>query len=245
MSASNSTRTGFRVCTEISPACPVERTVLGYYPNFGANVFFAIGFGICFVAALVIGTKKKTWSFMVAIAGGCLLETLGYAARVVLHKTPWSKWAFQTSLVAIILAPTIICVGVYLTLKHIALNLNPSISRVRPRLYPWIFLPADASCLCVQAIGGGIAASAGSNGENKTLLDGGNRAIIAGIVLQVVVLLFFGVVGTDYWVRVRRWIKTPEATPEALRLWRDRNFRIFGFSVTAAYACILIRCIYR
>ena len=146
---------------------------------------------------------------------------------------------------AIILSPTILCVGVYLTLKHISLNLSPELSRLRPRLYPWVFLPADASCLIVQAIGGGIAAAAGNDGQHKNLLDGGNRAIIAGIALQVVVLLGFGLLSLEYYLRVRRWIKTPEATPQALALWNDRKFRLFGYAVSGAFAGILIRCIYR
>jgi RTA1 like protein len=147
--------------------------------------------------------------------------------------------------VAIILSPTIISVGVYLTLKHVSLNVNPALSRVRPKWYPWIFLPSDLSCLIVQAIGGGLAAAAGSDGQNKKLLDGGNHAIIAGIALQVVVLLLFGIVSGEYFFRVHRWIKTPEATPAALEMWHNPKFRKFVFAVSGAFVCILLRCIYR
>jgi hypothetical protein len=145
--------------------------------------------------------------------------------------------------VAIILSPTIICISIYLTLKHICLSLNPELSRIRPRLYPFIFVPADVSCLLVQAIGGSLAASAGYT--NKKLLDGGNHAIIAGIVLQVVVLAFFGTVSLDYYLRVKRWVRSGNATPGALELWNNKKFRLFVFAVTGAYCAILIRCIYR
>jgi uncharacterized membrane protein len=146
---------------------------------------------------------------------------------------------------AIILGPTLICVGIYLTLKHVALNINPSLSRVAPKWYPIIFLPADASCLVVQAIGGGIAAAAGQ--DNRKLIDAGNRAIIAGIALQVVVLICFGLVSGEYWLRVRKWAKSQEASGAgaALGLYNDRRFRLFVFGVTGAYTCILLRCIYR
>lgn len=109
--------------------------------------------------------------------------------------------------------------------------------------YPRIFLPADLSCLIVQAIGGGIAAAAGN--DDKKLLDGGNNAIIAGIVLQVVVLGIFGGLGLDYYLRVRKYMATPEADPQALAVWRDAKFRRFGYAVMGAFAAILIRCIYR
>lgn len=114
---------------------------------------------------------------------------------------------------------------------------------MQPKWYPFIFLPADMSCLAVQAIGGGLAAAAGYH--NKRLLDGGNHAIIAGIALQVVVLLSFGLVSGDYFLRVRKWIAGPDATHGAVALWNDKNFRRFIFAVTGAYICILLRCIYR
>lgn len=156
---------------------------------------------------------------------------------------PWNSNAFQTQICAIILGPTLICISIYLTLKHICLSLNPELSRVRPRLYPFIFLPLDVSCLLIQAIGGALAASAGY--EHPDLLQGGNRAIIAGICLQVVVLSFFGAVSIDYYLRVKKWIKGPDASPEALQMWNDRKFRMFVIAVAIAYSAILIRCIYR
>lgn len=167
----------------------------------------------------------------------------GYAARVPLHENPWNKQAFETQIVAIILGPTLICISIYLTLKHVCLALNPALSRVAPTKYPYIFVPADVSCLLVQAIGGSIAASAGS--DKPELLKTGNRAIIAGICLQVVVLAFFGVAAVDYWLRAKRWVKTPEATHDAVTLYRDKKFRMFVYAVTVAYALIFIRCIYR
>ena len=99
------------------------------------------------------------------------------------------------------------------------------------------------SCLLVQAIGGSIAASAGRT--NMTLLAAGNHAIIAGIALQVVVLLAFGAMSLDYWLRARRWIGSADVTPEALALWNDKKFRIFGCAMLGAYVCVQIRCIYR
>ncbi|KAH8911126.1 RTA1-domain-containing protein [Coniochaeta sp. PMI_546] len=243
---SNSTRP-YYVCKEVSPACPVSKTTQGYYPNKGINIFFAAAFGVAMVVTFAVGVKKRTWSYMAFITAGCALELAGYAARVPLHDNPWNSEAFQTQIVAIILGPTLICISIYLTLKHVCLSLNPALSRIRPTLYPWIFVPGDVSCLLVQAIGGAIAASAGgaSKAPNPKLLQNGNRAIIAGIVLQVVVLAFFGLSAVDYSLRVRKWIRSPEADPEAVALWNNKRFRLFIYGVSGAYFLILIRCIYR
>ncbi|CAK7211974.1 hypothetical protein SCUCBS95973_001305 [Sporothrix curviconia] len=251
-SSSNVTAHPFKNCVEVSAVCPVQATTLGYYPNVGINAFFAVGFGIATVALLVplfFGLfKRRTWGYSCFVAAGAALELAGYAARVPLHKNPWNKQAFETQICAIILAPTLICIGIYLTLQHVCLALYPALSRVRPTLYPWLFVPGDVSCLLVQAAGGALAASAGYT--NTKLLNAGNRLIIAGIVLQVVVLALFGLASLDYYVRVRRWLagrdtRGRQPTAEALRLWNDRQFRMFGVAVAVAYVCILIRCIYR
>jgi hypothetical protein len=243
---SNSTH-HFQLCKEVSPECPVSKTTQGYYPNKGINIYFAAAFGVAMVVTFAVGVKKRTWSYMAFITAGCALELAGYAARVPLNDNPWNSSAFQTQIVAIILGPTLICISIYLTLKHVCLSLNPALSRIRPNLYPWIFVPGDVTCLLVQAIGGAIAASAGGNSKspNPKLLDSGNRAIIAGIVLQVVVLAFFGLSALDYCLRVKKWIRSPEATPEAVALWNNRRFRLFVYGVAGAYCLILIRCIYR
>lgn len=171
-------------------------------------------------------------------------KCLGYVGRALLHKNPWDQSAFQLQICAIILAPTFICVSIYLTLKHAALALNPSLSRIPAVWYPRIFLPADLSCLIVQAIGGGIAAAAGKT--KPELQKTGNRAIIAGVVLQVLVLAFFGIMGTDYLVRVTKWLKTPEAQgTQGQRTWQDGKFRRFLYAVIGAYLAVFIRCIYR
>ncbi|EPE02403.1 rta1 like protein [Ophiostoma piceae UAMH 11346] len=241
----------FKLCTEVSAQCPVEATTLGYYPNVGINIFFAVGFGIATLALLVVlasGKVPRTWAYSCFIAAGAALELAGYAARVPLHSNPWQKEAFETQICAIILAPTLICIGIYLTLQHVCLALCPPLSRVRPTLYPWLFVPADVSCLLVQAAGGAIAASAGCT--DTALLNAGNSAIIAGIVLQVVVLGLFGLASLDFYVRVSKWLagkntRLAPPTPEVLALWNDKKFRTYGIAVSVAYLCILVRCIYR
>lgn len=238
-------------CKEPGPYCPVEATVLGYYPNLGANAFLAAGFATCLIVLLITGIWKKTWGYSAALVAGCILEVAGYIGRIQMHNNPFSKDAFQLQISAIVLAPTLLCISIYLTLKHTVLSLSPALSRVRPRLYPLIFVPADVSCLILQAIGGGLAASAGSGGENATLLLAGDRVIIVGIALQVAVLLGFGTMAADYLLRVRKALRSSGDSgsevlaPGARTLWTDKKARMFFYAVLGAYVCILIRCIYR
>lgn len=94
--------------------------------------------------------------------------------------------AYETQIIVIILAPSFLAAGINLTLKHLVLAFDTSLSRLRPRQYTWIFIPIDFSCICLQAVGGGLAASAGGDTENMSLLNAGNNIIVTGIVLQVV-----------------------------------------------------------
>ncbi|EWG45480.1 hypothetical protein FVEG_06256 [Fusarium verticillioides 7600] len=233
----------FDDCTDITVLCPVSATVLGYVPNKGSSYFFTIGFAILFLSSVGLGVWKKTWTYAATLGAGLLLETIGYIGRIQMDPNPWNSSAFQTQICCIIIAPTFICAAIYLTLKHVALALNPDLSRIHPRWYPRIFLPADLSCLIIQAIGGGVAAAAKRN--QPGLARNGNRTIIAGVVLQVIVLLAFGAMGTDYYLRVKKYLHSSEAAPESLRVWQDKKFRMFGFAVSGAYFAILTRCIYR
>lgn len=252
----------FDDCTDITALCPVSATVLGYVPNKGSSYFFTICFAILFLSSVGLGVWKKTWTYAATLGAGLLLETIGitgthlrkrkddkmltssgYIGRIQMDPNPWNSSAFQTQICCIIIAPTFICAAIYLTLKHVALALNPDLSRVHPRWYPRIFLPADLSCLIIQAIGGGVAAAAKRN--QPDLARNGNRTIIAGVVLQVIVLLAFGAMGTDYYLRVKKYLHSSEAAPESLRVWQDKKFRMFGFAVSGAYFAILTRCIYR
>ncbi|KAG5292804.1 parasitic phase-specific protein PSP-1 [Histoplasma ohiense] len=231
------------ICKEISPQCPVEFTPLGYFPNLGANIFFCCCFGIFFFVAFVVGVWKKTWTFTFAVTGACVLECVGYAGRILIYKNPWGM-GFTLQIVTIILGPTFLCAAVYLTLKHAALAVGPGMSRIKPYLYTWIFIPCDISCLVLQGIGGGVAAS-GDQKKDKSLLDNGNRIIMAGIGLQVGVLSLFGIVALDYYWRVSCYHRTSVSTDGEREAWRDGKFRNFAGAVSIAYLTIYARCVYR
>ncbi|KAK3367758.1 RTA1 like protein [Podospora didyma] len=238
-------RPSYETCFEVTQLCSVKYTTLGYYPNQGANIFMTLGFGVAALSTIFFGVWKKTWGYSIAVAAGCILECVGYAGRVQLSSNPWNANAFKTQIVAIVLGPTLVCIGLYLTLRHIVLAVDPKLSRIAPRAYPLIFVPADVSCLIVQAIGGGIAAAAGR--DKFSLLQHGNRTIIAGIVLQVVVLMAFGLLSADFLFRASKEFKGGNSTTnrQGAALWANKKFRIFLYAMIGAYTCFLVRCIYR
>lgn len=91
MSQDGNLRASFMACEELSIYCPVEATVLGYAPNMGASIFFAVAFGLAAVATIGIGIWKRTWTFTAAVGLGAVLETMGSFTHCIalLHALPF------------------------------------------------------------------------------------------------------------------------------------------------------------
>ncbi|KAL1301416.1 hypothetical protein AAFC00_005673 [Neodothiora populina] len=83
--------TAFDKCTAVSVECPVEATIYGYALTPEADIFFAVILVLCGLVRLVLGVKCKTWTFLVAVIMGCLLEFLGYIGRVMMHDNAWTS----------------------------------------------------------------------------------------------------------------------------------------------------------
>lgn len=128
----------YRRCTEVTPECPVEWTTYGYYPNLGGNVFLLVVFAICFFAQLILGWKTKVRAFAIVVAIGCGLEAIGYGGRLMMNENPWSSDGFKMQVCCLILAPSFLAAGYYLTIKTVVNHLGRESSKLQPRFYTWI-----------------------------------------------------------------------------------------------------------
>ncbi|KAI9373440.1 RTA1 like protein-domain-containing protein [Aspergillus egyptiacus] len=229
----------YATCDRVSPQCPVEATTYAYYPNLGGNIFFAVFFGVLGVLQTGVGIYYRAWTIMVALAGGGFMELAGYIGRILMNENPWNDDAFKLQIVCLVLAPTFVAAGIYLTLKHIILALGPEHSRLQPRLFTWVFISCDIGSLVLQAAGGGVAAAAGNT--DFELLQVGNNIIIAGIAFQVGTMSCCGLLAAEFFWRVRR--SGQGAFTE--KSVGGRNIHLILFGEIFAYITVLIRCIYR
>lgn len=235
-------------CTSVSPACPVIDTTYGYYPLLGPNAFLSALFFVCLIAQLILGTLKKTWTFMLAVGLGILGEGLGYIGRIQMHKNPWSRSGFELQICCLVLAPSFLAAGIYLTLKHFVNHYGPELSRLKPNRYPWLFIGCDLGSILLQAAGGGLAASAGNKvPTNTAMLNAGDDIIIAGIAFQVVTMFIFGLLATDFFFKFQRKQRKSLAEKQegAEKDKYNTRLRIFTFAMAFAFLTIWIRCIYR
>ncbi|OJJ45556.1 hypothetical protein ASPZODRAFT_473749 [Penicilliopsis zonata CBS 506.65] len=235
----------YETCTHVTPECPVSATTYGYYPNLGGNAFFAVYYGILGVSQVGLGIYFRTWTFMVALAIGTLMEMAGYVGRVLMHSNPWSTPYFELQIVCLVLAPTFVAAGIYLVLKHLILYLGPEYSRLKPRLFTWIFIGCDIGSLLLQAAGGGIAAAAGKTNQQELRI--GDDVIITGISFQVVTMSVCGLLGLEFFLRVKKQGGSFSAEKDLTsgNGERQRNVRFVFIAEVIAYFTVLIRCIYR
>ena len=110
-----------------------------------------------------------------------IYSLVGYIGRIIMHNNPWSGAGFKTQICCLVLAPSFLAAGIYVTLKHLVIYCGPENSRLKPRLYPWVFIGCDFGSIVLQAIGGGVASAAGDHGSKPGLLKSGNGLIVAGV----------------------------------------------------------------
>lgn len=229
----------FLFCTHVTPECPVEYSIYTYRPNLGANVFFLAAFAISAILQLFFGLKYRTWTFAIALVLGCLCETIGYVGRVLLSINPYDMNGFEIQYICLIIAPSFIAAGVYLSLKHFVLVFGEKYSLLRPNWYTWLFIVSDIIGLVMQGAGGAIAAT----GRSNSIINIGGDLEIAGIVWQVASLAIFGIQALQYATRV--YLHRHELNDAQLGVARALKVRAYVCGLVIAYLTILTRCIYR
>ncbi|UKZ65390.1 uncharacterized protein TrAtP1_006583 [Trichoderma atroviride] len=192
--------------------CAVEESILAYRPWLAANIFFAAYFGAVALVHVYLGWRWKSWGFMVGMLLGCASEIIGYIGRIMLWNNPFSFPGFMIDIVCLTTAPVFFTGSIYVTLSKTINFFGPELSR---------------------AAGGALS----------TILTGniGVNVSMAGLVLQVIVLVIFSAAFADYMIRYIRSGRR-QSQGQAVSRWRFATF--FG-GLTVAIVLILARCAYR
>ncbi|KAH7409578.1 RTA1 like protein-domain-containing protein [Cadophora sp. MPI-SDFR-AT-0126] len=230
-------------CKSISLECPVEATTYGYYPNLGANIVMVAIFAICAIAQIVLGIKYRLRAYPIVVFLGCLGETVGYVGRVLMHSNPWDTGPFIIQILLLIVSPSLLAAGIYLTLKHLVLHYGPEYSRLTPKFYTWLFVTCDAIGFLTQCIGGGIEASA--DNTDKKMLDMGNNIMVAGVTFQAVTMVVCGLLALDFAYSLYRHREERKKVVQAPSAKSARAFQFYLTCFVIAFLAILTRCIYR
>ncbi|KAK1579449.1 RTA1 like protein [Colletotrichum navitas] len=210
--------------------CPLEYSLYRYRPNLAVNVLFLALFALAAVVHIGLGIRWRARGFMAFMIAGCLCEIVGYIGRIIMYYNPFQFVGFMLQIIFITCGPVFYTAAIYVTIGRAIDSFAPELSRIPTKVMYWLFISFDIFCLVLQAAGGALSTtSAGSS-------DVGVDLAMAGLVLQVVVLVAFCALFADYMFRYTR---SGAARPLTLR---DRLF--FGF-LALAVMLVLARCAYR
>ncbi|KAF5688809.1 parasitic phase-specific psp-1 [Fusarium circinatum] len=194
--------------------CPLEASIFRYRPSVPANSIFIGIFGLCLIAHTIQGVLTRSWGFMACMVAGCVLEIAGYAGRIVLYDNPFSFNGFLAQIS-----------NIY--------HLDRSISRFDPRVFYWMFIPCDIISLILQAVGGAFSAT----GTTKKDVDTGVDISLAGLIFQVITLVLFCLLFTDYLLLCRKSNLARSGMTKAMTVFLTFLFLSILF--------VLIRCTFR
>lgn len=227
--------------------CPAELSVYGYRPSLAASGTLIALYSLCMIVQIILGFRYKTWWFMACMVLGCVDEIIGYVGRILYWQNPWGQAGFLIQIILITIGPVFFAGAIYVLLSQMSVfshplvplcilttpsvnYISPKASRFPPKLYYWLFIPADITSLILQAVGGAMSST--SNGDSSA----GVNIALAGLSLQVATLVIFSLLVLDYFIRSRS-------------IWRQAQlstrFKVFCAALAAATVLILIRCAYR
>jgi len=69
--------------------CSLSYAQVHYDPSLAGNLIYLIIFVLILVIQVGLGVWKRTWSYLITMIPGLLMEIIGYDARVNMSKNPW------------------------------------------------------------------------------------------------------------------------------------------------------------
>lgn len=225
--------------------CPESWQTIDYRPTIPGNVIYMLCFFALFGAQMWFGVRTRTWTFMGTMCAGILGEIVGYIGRIMLNLNPFVMNNFLVNLIPLTLAPALLTAGIYLCLGRVIVAIGSENSRLKPKMYTYVFVGCDVLSLILQGVGGGMAAT----GKDAAGSQRGVNIMIAGLISQVVTMSGFLALWGDFVLRTRRarlsgsLSRTQPPLYDQLRSFK--TFALFQWALFAATVLIFVRCIYR
>ena len=174
---------------------------------------------------------ETCWRTQPANVSGTSVQVVGYAARIGSHHDPYSIPAFSIQAIFILVSPALYAASIYMILARLILSIHSAhLSIVPVRWMTRVFVTFDVVSFALQGGGGGIQAAG-----TLELFEIGEKVIIAGLFVQIVVFSFFVVTAASFHKRRLSAGPAPGSVP-----WRRHLTVLYVVS-----AIILVRSIFR
>lgn len=154
-------------------------------------------------------------------------ETFGYYGRTKAHEDVSNIGSWMLQNVLILGGPTFLAATVYMTLGRyiVALDAHDH-AMIAPRWITRIYILIDVICFASQFMGAGVQAS----GDPK-IIDIGNRAILAGLIFQLVAFAFFVIMAIRVHSRLNSQHEVYTAVPSQWPMSRKYFWGLYVVSV--------------
>lgn len=104
-------------CSSLS--CPEPTGFLSSPPSLGGNTIIASLFLLLTSLCLITGLRNRTYSYSLLLVLGCALQTMAFAARLVLRTTLASQAWFAVWEACSLLGPAAMALAGFLVLPHL------------------------------------------------------------------------------------------------------------------------------
>ncbi|KAF9260770.1 RTA1-domain-containing protein [Marasmius fiardii PR-910] len=174
----------------------------GYRPTFWICVLYVALFSAALGMHLQQMFFSRYWFLGPTIVLCAALEVLGWVGRLWSNQNIVDEDPFMMQRVylicCLIIGPTPLLAANFVIFGRLVELLGHGFSRLRPKLYTWIFLSCDIVSLIIQGAAGGLASTAD---PGTTAADIGKDLMIAGIALQVAMMTVFVILVSEYILR--------------------------------------------
>ncbi|KFY90532.1 hypothetical protein V500_05149 [Pseudogymnoascus sp. VKM F-4518 (FW-2643)] len=154
-------------------------------------------------------------------------ETFGYYGRTKAHQNVSEVGSWMLQNVLILGGPTFLAATVYMTLGRYITALDAhDHAMIAPRWITRIYVLIDVFCFVSQFMGAGIQAS----GDPK-VIDIGNKAILAGLIFQLVAIAFFVLMAIRVHSRLNRQHEVYTPAPSRWPISRKYFWSLYVVSV--------------
>lgn len=222
----------------------------GFVPDLAANAVCTALFGtVWFIHTVLFLWYREFW-FGICMFIGCGLETAGYIGRTISASNPTIMDDFLVQIICLTLAPAFTSAAIYSILGKLVAVYGRESSRLSPLGFTYLFCTCDLISIVIQAAGGGMAATAVTDGTDTS---SGTHVMVAGIAFQVVSMTLFIALCIEFGIRIHRMgvlngtIDVNSCGPSEYVDIRSRKnmVRLQLIMGSIAVIFIYIRCIYR
>ncbi|PPQ84918.1 hypothetical protein CVT25_004586 [Psilocybe cyanescens] len=224
----------------------VHNNPYGYVPSRATAVIFILLFAASTLLHAFQATKHRLWWLFWTACFCGVIEVVGWSGRLWSSYNPLNGSAFQMQITCTIIAPTPLLAANFVILGNIIKRLGPAYSRLTPRWYTILFCSSDVISLVIQALGGGMAASAKDNAGSKT----GSDVMLVGIIFQLVIILVYSTCAIEFFYRynTRRPFEGRSQWDGKLGSAQGRltpNIKLMSYVLAFSTVLFFIRSIYR